>query len=49
MPWLAEWMSNQFVRGAVTGVGVITAIGGLRDLSAAILARHAAKDPQTRV
>jgi len=49
LPWLGEWMSNQFVRGAVTGVGVITAIGGLRDLSAAILARHAAKDSQPRV
>lgn len=42
-------MSNQFVRGAVTGVGVITAIAGLRELSAAILARHAAKDSQSRV
>ena len=49
LPWLGEWMSNQFVRGAVTGVGVITAIAGLRDLSAAILARHAAKDAQSRV
>lgn len=49
LPWLGDWMANQFVRGAVTGVGVITAIAGLRDLSAAILARHATRNPQSRL
>jgi hypothetical protein len=32
-------MANEFVRGAVTGVGVITAAAGLRDLVAAIFSR----------
>jgi hypothetical protein len=35
-------MANEFMRGAVSGIGVITAIAGLRDLTAAIFARHAA-------
>ena len=30
---LGVWMANAFVRGAVTGVGLVTAIAGLRDLS----------------
>ena len=38
--WLGDWMSNQFVRGAVSGVGLVTSVAGLRDLSAAIIARH---------
>lgn len=38
-PWLGAIMANGFVRGGVTGVGVITAIAGLRDLTAAILRR----------
>jgi hypothetical protein len=38
------WMSNAFVRGAVTGVGVVTAVAGLRDLSGVILARSAASE-----
>jgi len=40
MFWLGEWMANQYVRGAVSGIGVVTSIAGLRDLSAAIVARH---------
>jgi hypothetical protein len=32
-------MANAYVRGAVTGVGVITALGGLRDLTSSILGR----------
>jgi hypothetical protein len=41
LPWLGQLMVNEFVRGAVSGVGVITASAGLRDLTAAIFARHA--------
>jgi len=41
LPRLGDWMTNEFVRGAVSGVGVITAAAGLRDLTAAIFARHA--------
>ena len=41
-PWLHAVMANSFVRGGVTGVGVITVVAGLRDLTAAILRRPAA-------
>lgn len=36
-------MVNQFVQGGISGVGVITAVAGLRDLSAAIAARQTAR------
>jgi hypothetical protein len=32
------WMANEFVRGAVSGVGLITAFAGLRDLTSTIFA-----------
>ncbi len=37
MPTLGAWMANSYVRGAVSGVGVITAIAGLRDLTLSFL------------
>ena len=40
-PWLAALMASPFVRGGVSGVGVVTAFAGLRDLTAAILRRPA--------
>lgn len=45
IPWLGWWMANQFVRGAVTGVGVITAAAGLRDLAGAFFSRQAEASP----
>jgi hypothetical protein len=33
-------MTNPFVRGGVTGVGLVTALAGLRDLAGALVARH---------
>jgi hypothetical protein len=42
--WLGAWMANPYVRGAVTGVGLVTALAGLRDLSGVILARSRAVD-----
>ena len=33
-------MANESVRGAVTGVGLITIVAGLRDLTGAFLARE---------
>ena len=39
--WLGTWMDNQFVRGAISGVGLVTTVAGLRDFSGAIIARHA--------
>jgi hypothetical protein len=41
-PWLDDVMRNHFVRGGVTGVGVITAWLGVRDLSAAFMSRWSA-------
>ena len=37
---LGAWLSNPFVRGAISGVGLITAVTGVRDLAAAIFARR---------
>ena len=44
MPWIGHWMANAYVRGGVTGVGLVTAFAGLRDLSSVILARSAASE-----
>jgi hypothetical protein len=45
-PPLGAFMVNEFVRGAVSGIGLITAFAGLRDLTSAIFARHAGRsDP----
>ncbi len=40
VPALGEIMTNEFVRGAISGVGVITSFAGLRDLSAVLTARR---------
>lgn len=39
LPWLGELMASEFVRGAVSGVGLITIIAGLRELTAAFMSR----------
>ncbi len=39
VPLLGTWMGNAYVRGAVTGVGVITTLVGLRDLVGLLFAR----------
>lgn len=41
LPWLGPWMASAYVRGAVTGIGLVTALGGLRDLVSAFMMRHA--------
>ena len=41
-PWLDILMSNRFVRGAVSGVGLVTAWAGVKDLSSAFMARWSA-------
>ena len=41
VPALGRAMVNEFVRGAVSGVGVVTLLAGLRDLTSAVFARHA--------
>src|SRR5262245_32084335 len=44
-PFIASLMDSHFVRGAVTGIGVITTLAGLGDLAGAILARPTASEP----
>ena len=39
-PELNAWVSNAFVRGAVSGVGVITATAGLAELAGAFRLRR---------
>jgi hypothetical protein len=41
LPVLSRVMANEFVRGGVSGVGVITAFGGLCELIAALSRRSA--------
>jgi hypothetical protein len=35
-------MANPFVRGAVTGIGIVTLAAGIRDLASVFLARPVA-------
>ena len=35
-PWLGELMASPYVRGGVTGIGLITFVAGARDAIAAI-------------
>lgn len=46
-PWLGPWMASAYVRGAVTGIGLVTALGGLRDLVSAFMMRHPSGSPST--
>jgi hypothetical protein len=38
-PMVADWLSNSFLRGAVSGVGLITALAGLAELAGAFRRR----------
>jgi hypothetical protein len=40
LPVLAPLIGNPFVRGAVSGIGAITAIAGVMELAAAVAARR---------
>lgn len=42
-PWLEVAMDNHFVRGAVTGVGLVTGWVGVRELSNAFMSRWSAR------
>lgn len=46
-PWLDVIMENMYARGAVSGVGLITAWVGLRDLIAAVMGRWTAASPDS--
>jgi hypothetical protein len=43
VPMLERWTTNQFVRGAVTGIGLITAGAGVRDMAGVFLERTSEK------
>lgn len=45
-PLLAAWLSNAFFRGAVTGVGIITALAGLAELGGAFQRRQQGRGPE---
>ncbi len=40
VPALGQLLGNPFVRGAVSGIGAITAIAGLVEFGAAVASRH---------
>ncbi|MBI4478200.1 MAG: hypothetical protein HY654_13585 [Acidobacteria bacterium] len=40
MPVLGDFAKNNFVRGAISGLGVINLYAGLADLAAIMTARH---------
>lgn len=42
LPWLGEWMASGYVRGGVTGIGLVTTAAGLRDLAGSFTGRRAA-------
>jgi len=45
VPALHAFITNNFVRGAVSGLGVINLAAGLVELVAILLARHTDTDP----
>lgn len=46
IPALGAAMASPYARGAVTGVGLVTALGGLRDLVNAFMQRHSSAGPE---
>ena len=47
-PTLGAWMASAYVRGAVSGVGLVTALGGLRDLVSAFMMRQSSDNASAR-
>ena len=44
-PALEAFLASPYARGAVTGVGVITAVAGLAELASVILSKVRRRDP----
>jgi hypothetical protein len=40
-PWLREWLAGSMLRSAVTAIGLVTGVAGLREFSGAFAARRA--------
>jgi hypothetical protein len=51
LPWLGTWINNEYLRGAVSGIGIVTIFAGLRDLTGAFLSgpRRTAEPSDDRV
>lgn len=47
IPLLGQLMVSPYVKGAVTGVGLVTALGGLRDLVSAFMLRQSSTHPHS--
>lgn len=45
-PGLEAFLNTAYVRGGVTGIGVITALAGLAELGSLIAARARRRDPR---
>jgi hypothetical protein len=45
VPTLGVLMANPYVRGAVTGVGVVTVVAGIRELFGVFVSRTPAEEP----
>jgi hypothetical protein len=48
LPLLEGLIGNVFVRGAVSGIGGLTALAGLAELAGIFVARQAGKEPATK-
>jgi hypothetical protein len=42
-PAARSWLQNDFVRGAVSGIGVITALAGLAEIASLLAGRRPAE------
>ena len=40
-PWLREWLAGWALRGAVTAIGLVTGVAGIREFAGAFAARRA--------
>lgn len=49
LPFLQAIISSNYVRGAVSGLGVVNIAAGIADLFSMLLARHAASDPVSSI
>ena len=46
-PALQPWLESPFVRGAVSGIGGVTALAGLAELGGILAFRRSGRQPQT--
>jgi hypothetical protein len=47
VPSLGVWASNEFVRGAISGVGLVTAAAGIRELAGVFGTRESGEAERT--